>query len=117
MPPLASFCLRALVKLSRCRVLSTSPMVISSPDRCEVMMWRRVAMSRGSRFWNCTPVRPLEGSKERTWNSMSMARPSLSTVNCRRPRSTSPTFNGCLAWKLRPPAERSSTFTSRVSRF
>ena len=109
-PP--SFCLRALVKLSRCRVLSTSPMLISSPDRWLVMMCRNVAMSRGSRFWNCAPIRPLSGLYERTWNSMSMDRPRLSTTNCRRPRSTSPTDCGCLAWKLRPPADRSSTLTS-----
>ncbi|MNN02881.1 hypothetical protein D3C81_1155530 [compost metagenome] len=94
MPWPPSFILRALVKLSRCRVASISPTLTMSPARCEVIRWRRVEMSRGSRFWNWQPARPVSRSKERTCNSTSMARPRLSMTNCRRALYTSPIFSG-----------------------
>ena len=54
-----SLILRALVKLSRCRVASTSPIDTMSPDKCEVIRWRRVEISCCSRFWNWQPARPV----------------------------------------------------------
>ncbi|MNS58967.1 hypothetical protein D3C72_919080 [compost metagenome] len=113
MPWPPSLILRALVKLSRCRVASTSPMLTMSPARCEVIKWRRVEISCGSRFWNWQPARPVWRSKERTCNSTSMAMPRLSMTNCKRALYTWPMVSGsCPALNARPPADRSMTRAS-----
>ncbi|MCY1449808.1 hypothetical protein D9M71_665740 [compost metagenome] len=75
--------LRGAPKLSRCRVLSSSPTLTSSPERCAEIRWRRVMMSRGLRLWNWQPTRLLTASTERTWNStrMTSARSSMAKVS------------------------------------